>query len=96
MSVLVAPYTHQNSFNYQYIKSNHYGVCIAIFRASFVAQTVKILPTMQDTQVESLGQKNPLKNGMTIHSRILAYRIPWTEEPGGVTESDIVEQVILI
>ena len=61
-----------------------------------MAQTVKNLPAMQGIQVESLGQKDPLKKGMTIHSRILAYRIPWTEEPGGVIESDTVEQVILL
>ena len=61
-----------------------------------MAQTVKNLPAMQGIQIESLGQKDPLKKGMTIHSRILAYRIPWTEEPGGVIESDTVEQVILL
>ena len=61
-----------------------------------MAQTVKNLPAMQGIQVESLGQKDPLKKGMTIHSRILAYRIPWTEEPGGVIESDTVEQVMLL
>ena len=42
---------------------------------------VKILPAMQETQVQSLGQEDPLEEGMATHSRILAWRIPWTEEP---------------
>ena len=48
------------------------------------AQTVKNLPAMQDTQVWSLGQEDPLEKGMATHSSILAWRIPWTEEPGGL------------
>ena len=39
---------------------------------------------MQETWVQSLGQEDPLEEGMAIHSRILAWRIPWTEEPGGL------------
>ena len=50
--------------------------------ASLVAQMVKNLPAMQETQVQSLGQENPLEKGMATHSSILAWRIPWTEEPG--------------
>ena len=50
---------------------------------SLVAQTVKHLPTMWETQVQSLGQEDPLEEGMATHSSgILAWRIPWTEEPG--------------
>ena len=48
-----------------------------------VAQMVKNLPAMQETQVRSLGQNDPLEKGMAIHSSILAWRIPCTEEPGG-------------
>ena len=48
-----------------------------------VAQTVKNLPAMQETHVRSLGQEDPLEKGMAVHSNILAWRIPWTEEPGG-------------
>ena len=51
--------------------------------ASLVAQMVKNLPVMQETWVQSLGQKDPLEKGMATHSSILAWRIPWTEEPGG-------------
>ena len=45
---------------------------------------VKNLPTMQDTRVQSLGRENPLEKGMATHSSILAWRVPWTEEPGGL------------
>ena len=52
--------------------------------ASLVAQMVKNLPAMQETQVRSLGQENPLEKGMATHSSILAWRILWTEKPGGL------------
>ena len=47
---------------------------------SLVAQTVKRLPTMQETQVRSLGQEDPLEKEMATHCSVLAWRIPWTEE----------------
>ena len=50
-----------------------------------MAQTVKNLPAMQETQVQSLGQEDPVGKEMATHSTILAWRIPWTEkEPGGL------------
>ena len=49
-----------------------------------MAQTVKNLPAIQETGVRSLGQEDPLEKGMTTHSSILAWRIPWTEAPGGL------------
>ena len=49
---------------------------------SLVGQTVKSLPAMLETWVQSLGQENPLEKGMATHSSILAWRVPWTEEPG--------------
>ena len=49
-----------------------------------MSQTVKNLPAMWETQVGSLGWDNPLEKGMATHSSILAWRIPWTEEPGGL------------
>ena len=53
--------------------------------ASHVATVVKNPPLpMQETQVRSLGQEDPLEGGMAIHFSILAWRIPWTEEPGGL------------
>ena len=50
--------------------------------ASLVDQLVKNLPAMQETWVQSLGWEDPLEKGMTTHSGILAWRIPWTEELG--------------
>ena len=57
-------------------------VYIYIYRASLVAQRLKRLPGMQETQVQSLGQEDPLEKEMATHSSTLAWRIPWTEEPG--------------
>ena len=54
----------------------------SIGKASLVAQTVKNLHAMQETWVRSLGGEDPLKKGMAIHANVLAWRIPWTEEPG--------------
>ena len=51
---------------------------------SLVAQTVKNLPAMLETWVQSLGRENPMEKGMATHSNILAWRIPWTEESGGL------------
>ena len=51
---------------------------------SLVAQLVKNPPVMQETQVRSLGQKDPLEKGMATHSIILAWKIPWTEELGSL------------
>ena len=53
-------------------------------RASLVAQMVKNLPAMRDTWIRSLGQEDLLEKGMATHSSILAWRIPWEEEPGGL------------
>ena len=47
-----------------------------------MAQIVKCLPVMQETWVQSLGREDPLEKGMATHSSILAWKIPWMEEPG--------------
>ena len=52
--------------------------------ASLVAQRLKCLPTMQETRVPSLGQEDSLEKEMVTHSSIFAWRIPWTEKPGGL------------
>ena len=52
--------------------------------ASLVAQMVKNLPAVQETKFRSLGGDDPLEKGMATHSSILAWVIPWTEEPGGL------------
>ena len=51
---------------------------------SLVAQTVKNMPAMQETRVQSLSQEDPLEKDMATHSSILAWRIPWREEPSGL------------
>ena len=66
-----------------------------------MAQMVKDLPAMLETWVRSLGQEDPLENGIPTHSSILAWKIPWTEEPGryspwGHKESDMTEQLTLL
>ena len=52
--------------------------------ASLVAQKVKNLPTMQETWIWFSSREDPLEKGMATHSSILGWRIPWTEEPGGL------------
>ena len=64
------------------------------------AQTIKNLPAMQETWVRSLGWEDPLEKAMLTHSSIPAWRIPWTQEPGGLQsmgnkESDRTEQLTL-
>ena len=60
------------------------GVCMEPFVGFPGVSDVKNLPAMQETQVQSLGQEDPLKKGMATHSSILAWKIPQTEEPGGL------------
>ena len=76
-----------------FVIENIFPSCLA----SLVAQMVKRLPAMQETQVQSLGWEDPLEKEMTIHSSILAWKIPWMEElgrlysPWGHKESDTTE-----
>ena len=58
---------------------------LKIMWTSLVAQTVKRLSTMQETRIRALGWDDPLEKEMAIHSRTLAWKIPWTEEPGGLS-----------
>ena len=69
---------------------------LSISWASLIAQLVKNLPAMQQTWVQFLGRDDPLEKEMVTHSSIVAWRIPWTEEPGrlqsmGLQESDTIE-----
>ena len=59
-------------------------MCSGMLGAMSVAQMVKNLPAMQETQVQSLDWEDALEKGMVTHSNILAWRIPWTEEPGSL------------
>jgi len=68
-------------------RTESFAVYPAQPRASLLAQTVKNLPAVQETRVQSLGWKDLLEKGMPTHSSIFAWEIPWTEEAGGVTKS---------
>ena len=59
-----------------------FKMALSMGRASLVAQTVKHMPTMWETWVQSLGQEDLLEKEMATHSSVLARKIPWTEEPG--------------
>ena len=60
-------------------------------RAYFIAQSVKNLPAVQQMWVRFLGQEDPLEKEMATHSSILAWRIPWTEEPGRLQSMGLQE-----
>ena len=62
----------------------YFIVYAMVEKTSLVAQTVKCLPTMRETWVWSLGREDPLEKEMATHSSIHAWKIPWTEEPGGL------------
>ena len=72
--------------------------CLGHWRTSLVAQTVKRLPTMRETQVQSLGQEDLLEKEMATHSSTLAWKIPWMEklcrlQSMGSQESDMTERL---
>ena len=89
MSKSISPVTHHT---FVLVVASKISQCFTYFYltaslvswASLVVQMVKNLPTMWETHVQSLGKKDPLEKGMATHSSILACRIPWTEEPGGL------------
>ena len=73
---------------------------LQLFNPNRVGKMVKNLPAIQEIRVRSLGWEDPLEKEMATHSSILAWRIPWTEEPGGLQslgsqESDMTEQLNL-
>ena len=79
-------------WNFSINPSNEYSRLIS-FRiwASLVAQRVKHLPAVLETWIRSLGWEDPLEKEMATHSSILAWRIPWTEEPGGATVHSVAK-----
>ena len=79
-SSVLYPFDIENSITF----TPEFWSTIWVLCASLVAQMVKNLPTLQETWVQSLGWEDPLEKGMPTHSSILAWRIPWTEEPGGL------------
>ena len=68
--------------NYESSENNY--TIITYDNALLVAQMVKNLPAVQETQVQSLGREDPLEKEIATHFSILTWRIPWTEEPGGL------------
>ena len=80
-------YLNQNKFKAKFLKkylsTNH------SITASLVAQMVKNLPAMRKTWVRSLGWEDPVEEGMVTHSSVLAWRFPWTEEPGGLQSTGL-------
>ena len=75
------PYTHMDPFSPK--------------GPSLVTQRVKTPPAVQETCVRSLGQEDPVEKGMTTHSSILVWTIPWTEEPGGLQSTGLQSQTRL-
>ena len=76
------------TYNISYVESEAklgtFSGGIIVKLASLVAQSIKNLPAVQETRVRSLGWEDPLEKEMATHSSILAWKIPWTEEPGGL------------
>ena len=67
-----------------------YFICSRVYvRSSLVAQRLKCLSAMRETWILSLGREVPLEKEMAAHSSILAWRIPWTEEPGGLQSTGL-------
>ena len=71
----LVPTVHENT---------HLRMVYVFWLQPHMAQTVKNLPAMRETRVQSLGQEDSLEEGMATHPSVLAWRIPWTEEPGGL------------
>ena len=76
MNFLANPIASASTLN------NTYIILTMGFPSGSVVKTLPAMQEMQKTQVRSLGQKDPLEEGMASHSNILAWKIPWTEEPG--------------
>ena len=82
--------TGKGQFSFRYQRRSNGKECsnchtiVLILPASLIAQMVKRLPTMQETWVQSLGWEDPLEKEMATHSSIHVWKIPWTEEPGGL------------
>ena len=92
---------HENPETMEHEATDGRNWNISVYRslqASLVAQMVKRLPAMREIRVRSLGWEDPLEKEMATHSSTLAWKIPWTEEPGrlqssGCKESDTTEQL---
>ena len=81
--VIVSQVLQNSNMDFIFLKRIH------ILKASLVVQTVKNRPAMQETQVRSPGWEDPLEKEMATHSSILAWEIPWTEEPRGLQSIEL-------
>ena len=81
--------------NFTFVRIWPYFLLLYSVGASLVVQTVKNLPAMQETWVQSLGWEDPLEKEMATHSSILAWKIPWTEVPGGLQSIGLQSQTQL-
>ena len=91
-------FVEQYAWYYPIFNTQRYYLYYSCKWDFLMAQMVKNLPAVQETRLQSLGWENPLEKGMAIHSSILAWRLPWTEEPGGYSpwgrkKSDTTEQL---
>ena len=77
---------------HSFLMASQFPSLLTYKRASLVAQMVKNLPAMQETQFRSLDQKDPLEKGMATLFSILAWWIPWTEEPGKATVHEVAKE----
>ena len=85
------PFTSVSVLEIPLLQVSFYGLGSVLYSKTSIlgrgfpgGSVIKNLPTMQETRVRSLGQEDPLEKGMAIPSSILAWRIPWTEKPGGL------------
>ena len=76
-------------FVYAVFSSHQLSESFPLGGTSLMSQMVKNLPAVQETWVRSLGQDNPLEKGMATHSSLLAWKIPWTEEPGRLQSMEL-------
>ena len=81
--------TRKKRERYLWISWLWFGPFLTTSQASLLAQRLKCLPAMWGTWVRSLGQEDPLEKEMATHSSIFAWRIPWTEEPGGLPSTGL-------
>ena len=72
---------------FSYFSDENSSLAKVSHRTSLLAQRVKRLPAVRETQVRPLGREDPLEKGKAAHSSVLAWRIPWTEEPGGLSST---------
>ena len=83
-----------HSFHYpmMFMKAKKYKNCLLLSLYIYRQSDSKESPAMRESWVPSLDQEDPLKKGMAIHSSILAWRIPWTEEPGGLQSMEVTKE----